>query len=240
MMPKHLIAIPVAGLLIALGGLATQAPAATIINENFNDESYSGFTFSFQESGSVSTDATTPTTGVDGSRALKLTADSTAAEGSSFWGVGINISQDNPDLPQALATHSNIAYSFNARLSGFVEEVSGGFLDSTVNFFDGSDNILLRLRQNLSYDVNAGGYQTFASDFSGADVIEGSLTSLQDNISQVARAEVNVGSGGDDFGFDNDNVFEVDNVQLTVVPEPTSLAVLGLTTLILAPRRQRR
>jgi hypothetical protein len=242
----------------ALAAVAAAAPAraqVVLVNADWdaNTPTYQ-YGYTYQNAGSSSfTAAVTPGVGVGGSAGYRIAFDFTNASGA-FWGGGGGAGQVPIATPLLAVTGlSQFTYSFAASATGFTAtapatsgiNISVSFTapDGTLGPPDGNSDQIAAIDLDIApYNTVAGGFQTFSGTLAGGTFSGGtSLAQLQTFRAAVNQAQLNINfNGGTDFGADNNNVVVLDNVLLTQVPEPTSLALAGLGGLGAAWRWRRR
>ncbi len=221
---------------------------------------FDGYTYDYGYSGNgtINSEDTTSAivagAGVGGSNGAVLSGDFTdgAAGGvGGFFGFGTGTGGGNGaegnnfDAPSSLADYT---LTFSVSVSGANADVT---VQPQFQFQTAAGNVAVTDggASQVTYDVSAGGFQTFT--VTPTAFASGDLAAVQDAINDGDFTNLNLnfnipeggnGDGGGVFGFDADNTVTFDNVSLigpgSPVPEPTSLALLGLGGLAALRRRR--
>lgn len=133
----------------------------------------------------------------------------------------------------------------NVRLIGINNELRLDYSDSVANSsvfqtFSGStiQNLQLRLVYDLDNRGNAGSFQVFYTPDGGSEVAAVTSGTLHSGFELDAVRMIQQTSNGGTSWMPGDTVV-VDNVTLSVVPEPSTLAFLGVSATLLYFSRRR-
>lgn len=224
---------------LALGVTAGQATAATLLDVDWDTKNPEfGYAYDFQAGGTVdSSAAETATGGVGGSAGYSLTADSTNAANfpGSYWGAGVGIEGATPTALDGAASGADLLFSADILAEGLTGTTAT--IKFKILFRDGGGT-LWKAIVNKTY-TTPGSFQTLSGDLSGASTESGSLAALLASTDPIdIRVEVEMNPGHSRFGFDAGNVMTIDNLVVSTVPEPASLALLAAGGLCLVRRRR--
>lgn len=236
------------GLLVFASTVSTSTAALFIVNDDmesyttatttsvndFGNQATSNPVFwawnSFQGAGTT-VNVTVGITGATGSRAALLSADFTGATG--FWGA--QLFSNAVAGSGSAANYADLSYSYNVQSSsGF-----GFYLQFTS--FDSSFNPTGSFRKSL-FPTTAGVYETFAGNL-GEVGWAANPNGLSSNnlVLNAANYSWSVEYGGDlGWTASTGNSLLVDQATFTVVPEPSSTVLIGVSVLALTLRRRLR
>lgn len=247
----------------ALLAMAAHAGAATVlINENF-DGTPAPHVLGASYGGASWLDASIDSGGVAGTKALDLTT--TFVVGSQLWQGMFNTVNYNPDVTPKLAgygvaapagaTLPDFQYSFSAKGAAWDSTPNTpGDLAVQFNAYDGAGNLLGNLRKVFHLTAGTDTYQDFSGNLGEAgwsvpDAAEvaaapswnplSSNALPTDAASYTVALVMNANMGGWTVPSST-NSTHLDNVTLSVVPEPASLGLAFLGIAGMGLRRRKR
>ena len=235
-------------LVLSLVGLCsfglTSFNASAVLDYDFDavtpDYTY-GYTYA--EGGTHSHDGGVfaPSAGQGGTGGWIATFDMTGATGG--WagfggGFGDWVGVGNYGALANASSLADITFSLDAKAGGLTGASAGVTFelkfegqDDTIVPADGDEDTDVLLMVQL-YPTLTSSFQTITSSLDAWTVTEGSFEQLQAFVGGVENINLNIGYGGGgdvpEFGNDADNTLSADNYSITVVPEPSGLALLGL------------
>jgi hypothetical protein len=231
---------------LAMGVTASRAAAATLLDVDFDTHNPDfPFSYNFKSTGGsiTMTAAVTDGVGVGGSRAYSSNIDSTnAPQGAgTYWGAGNAVEVHAQSSLSGVTSAADLTYSLDTRASGLSAGRTTASLRLILKFIDSSNSATLwQTTSNFTYNT-PGSFQTVTGDLSTASTNSGSLSAAVASPSPLLmRAQVEISNGAGHFGYDADNVLTIDNLLVSSVPEPASMALLTMGGLGLAGRRGRR
>jgi hypothetical protein len=196
-----------------------------------------GFTYGDSGVGNSQTNGTVGGAGVGGTDALVVNGTFTnIGPNQGFSGLGSGAGHVFPAGSFAGVTSpADIYYSFTIKFDGLTGTSGTTNVKLEAPFFidilpGGDDDVtVVRFDLDLPYNIATGGFQTFTGNFGSASIGGGSLATFLANPSVVDKAQMTIFNtdGHNAFGFDGNNLLTLDNVELGVVPEPTTLCLLA-------------
>ena len=225
-------------IVVVLGALTAATQAQVIFTENFDAPLGAGVGTSGYAFGDSVSQArgVTPGMGVAGSGALVLT-NNTAPNGNGFAGAAVQL--------QEMTVSGNSSANLNDYVLSFDVTGTAGSLQLQIQtwsgqFFGGTQSGTLNTAPNppgfgndlaltssfTHYSLNLGNLAVFAS--------QGTFSPL----GQTVQIAFQLNGGGN--GNPSQLVLSLDNVTLTMIPEPSSLALAGLGGMALMIIRRRK
>lgn len=242
-------------ILLSLLAGASSVSAVTLLDFDF-DTANPGYVYaySYQNTGTSSNNNGNPFpvvgAGVGGTAGALATFDTTLMTGSNAgFGVGLG---GGPQNASAIATATSLS-DFSFRVAAKADGLTGSSAiiryeikfeapDGTVGPTNNQTDVLLTLSLFGSLTSS---YSTLATNLGAWTVDNGSFTQVQTFLGALNNINLNfandstVGATMPDFGNDNNNSISVDNYLLTIIPEPSGLALSALGLLGLSARRKR-
>lgn len=216
--------------LISATLLCSNASAAVIYSLDFNTETGTpgdyNPNYDQADPGGISTKGYVASVGDDGSRALQVDFDTTGDPFSVSYFT--NLSSSSVDSPTSIST-ADYTLSFDVRIDGFDGDDSSVFSQYSITLgdekFEGSFNATASyqtIEVSLDSLTNTGASSFDLSDFTGTQQFRVAFLGLNNK-----------------FDLDNNNSYFVDNIKLAQIPEPSSIALLGVVGLGFLVRRRR-
>jgi len=234
---------------------AFSVQADTVLSFDFDaaspDYKY-GYTYSEFGTGTHDNGVFSATGGNGGTAGLVTTFNTTPMSGG-WAGFGTGLGDWRPaanyEALAGFATLSDLTLTLDARAGGLTGASAGVTFelkfeapDNTITPNDGDTDtdVLLRLTSSRTLTSD---FQTFSSTLNTWTVAGGSVDQLKTYVGAVGNINFNIAYDANGtlpaFGNDADNSLAVDNYAITVVPEPSTLALVGLGGIALLIRRRR-
>jgi len=251
--PMNLKTIVLAAATVALPGLNSEANSLLSFDfDGVNSDYKYGYTYSEFGSGSQDNGIFSATGGNGGTGGLVVSFDTTSMSGG-WAGIGAGLGAWSPvgnySPLVGLQSLADITFKVDGKAGGLTGASAGVTFELK---FEAVDNTIVPNDSNTDTDVLlqltssrtlTSEFQTFTSTLDTWTVAGGSLAQLQSYIGSVGNINFNVAYDANGtlpaFGNDAGNSFAFDNYSLTVVPEPSTLALAGLGAMVLLFRRRR-
>ena len=232
------------GVAAALLWAASSASATVILDGNAQVLANTGlFTYGYAQ---VAAGAPVVTATISGT-SYNLSMDFSPTTGAGLYdGIGAGYNSPIAALPPAPASLNDVTFSVDLTTTGLISDAGYNLQfivqapDGTTGPINGSPDQLLEVHVPITLSSSVSGVQHFSGDMSMGTVTGGSLATWQTyssaadfNSLHVAGDFGNPGPYGQVAGA----TLDINNLVVSVVPEPASLSLLGLGALALLRRR---
>ncbi len=223
---------------IAISGIgAMSASAQVIYNTTYDTGNASGYSQNDTGAPVVSTFSYQPGTnsnGVGGSTALSLGFDASAVIPANNYAVNMFSNQNKTGNNATSADLSLFTLNFDVSALGLVSNPQTLLVD--IKFAGGANS------NGNVFSVTGTGFDSISINLGAAQAFGTAPTTANINNSLQLKFYT-FDNAANKFGRDGGNAIYIDNVTLTAVPEPSTVALLGLGAagmVIFARRRSRR